>query len=841
MAIRIFNRPNVWVRRNWEDAWVAAALGFSAIGSTAPAAPGIGSASFYWDYGFLTDQGVPAYYAAPPFPYLGWFVQIRVTIDETETEMWTGRFVADGLDIDGTLDNGVGTGQQRYEAVELSYLLERFTIRDAVAIQDEQEVDIDRVPQMNRSTDRGLSTIGNRSDSPNEDEIYRYSTDGAVWTHRQFLEMQLWDNRPGGIQFVLTGQEGLLDYASSSGRVEGLTLLSLLDGLINRQRGFVWKIDKVGFGRAPVVEIKIATVFDEEITVGSVTLSPNPEIIDWDLGNANENEEIRLSLVDVNSFDTIRVRGGRIVSCFTIDNNVFVKAWTDAEEGYYKDGAKNEEGYDELDEEEQITENERYRSQPRFDPVYRQWVMPLNWNWHLDYVDPDPEVEVEKYHVNPKPDISGGLIEGEPSKFFNDGRHFLKKLPLKRGWDYTDSEPFDRRPPDMVSEYSSTMVWVKHDDDKYYKVTRLSQIVIDDDDNKASSCSLKVLDKQMGFELASPGHQFAKGHFEGAEPTGSLAVFDWENLIATVAVETDQRVEVVEEAEEPIAGGAGRTLVIDLPYAKLWWIAPHTVVGIDAAGKKEVYGGSSNILRNDGELLEGVAAAALGWYGKRRQTLSVTVVYLTDAARVGDLIRSLTLPNIYQDINTVVTQVVHDYIAGRTTVVTNYAQLDFAEIPMGHRDPLGSSDAGMGPVRGGKAVIGGSGAGISVMGAGSLMDEVAALKEELGDLPSELAVTGGGGGSVMRVAEVDSNATGGGYYNCKLQKLDADDWESNTGLFDDKADGAIVALNIPEAGRTDSHHLNANDKMAVWRQRDDGDPGKMRWIGVEINYLERCT
>jgi len=851
-TITTFICPNVYVRQNWADAWVLEPL-LSAIGSISVAAPGIGTANFLWDYGYRTVEGNQTFYAAGPFAYLGWFVQIRATVDAVATELWTGRFLGDLLSIDGAVTIGgqpVAGGQQIYEAVELSYLLDREVIRQAKAEQGGLEVSIDRVPMMNSSDDRGISEIGNRANSANADGIYRYSADGAVWSHRQFLAMMLWDNRPDGIRFQLTGQEALLDDVASCGRVEGLTLLMLLDGLIDRRRGFTWKIAKVGFGRDPAVGIEVATVFDEEITVGDVTLSPSANIIDIELGNVHANRIVQMNLIDANRFDTVRVRGDLVTSCFTIDWHTFDPGWTSAEEGYYKDGAKNESGYGDLDEDEQIKENERYRAQPRYDQVYRQWRMPLDWDWRI-----------ENYNVNPACDTDGGLAEDgtggyEAADYFNDGRHFLRKLPLKRGWDYTGATPVDRRPPDTISEYCAPMVWVEYEG-KFHKVSKLSEIVVDDDGNKSASCGVTMLDNMMGFSLsASPGHEFASGHFEGAEPAGSQPIFNWEDLIATVAVQTDQRVEVVVEAETPIAGG-GRTLIIDLPYAQLWWINKGTVVGVNAAGAKEIYGGASQILRNDKYLLEAVAAAAIGWYGKRRQTLTVTVAYLTDDAKVGDLIRSVAMPAVYDEINTVVTQVVHDYVSGETTIATNFSQLDFAAIPQGNNPGLGSSNAGSGgaaaaatatatATTGGKraeaATVGGGGAGSMESGAGSLMAEIAKLKEELGDIPVEAAVTGGGGtaASGIRIAEVASNATGGGYYNCYLQKFDADDWKTNTDPFDN--DGALVeVLNIPEAGKTDIHQLAAGAKLAVWRQMDDGAPGKMRWLGVEITYIYKCT
>lgn len=401
-TITEFQRPTVWVRKNWENPWVEAVneLGeklLDAVGSTDTGGPGIGTAVFRWLYGDRTNEGNPNFYIATPFAYLGWYVQIRAVENEKIVELWTGKFVADRLNIEGAANN-IAKGRQMYEAVDLAFLLDRMTVRNAKAIQGGRVVQIDRVPQMNKSTDRGYSGIGNRSIVFDEDGIFRYSRDAAVWTHRQFLEMLLWDNRPAGIRYVLTGQDSLLDSLASSGRIAGLSLRMLLDSLISRHRGLVWGVGNVGFDRGGVVPIEVETIYEEEITVGNVTLSPNNNIIELELGDSHEIELLQFDLVEVNSFDTVEVRGDFVLSCFTINSDVFEKAWTDTKEGYYKDGAKNTDRYEELDEDEQIALNDGYRGQPRFDQVYRQWVMLDNWNW-----------DIEDVNVNPKTDTEGGL------------------------------------------------------------------------------------------------------------------------------------------------------------------------------------------------------------------------------------------------------------------------------------------------------------------------------------------------------------------------------------------------------------------------------------------------
>ena len=90
--------------------------------------------------------------------------------------------------------------------------------------------------------------------------------------------------------------------------------------------------------------------------------------------------------------------------------------------------------------------------------------------------------------------------------------------------------------------------------------------------------------------------------------------------------------------------------------------------------------------------------------------------------------------------------------------------------------------------------------------------------------------SGGAAGSVM-IAEVDSDATGGGYYNCHLQTLDATDWDSATADQLDDTGDSVVVLNLCEIG-TSVHNLDAGDLIACWTMTDDDN--NARYVGVEV-------
>jgi len=85
---------------------------------------------------------------------------------------------------------------------------------------------------------------------------------------------------------------------------------------------------------------------------------------------------------------------------------------------------------------------------------------------------------------------------------------------------------------------------------------------------------------------------------------------------------------------------------------------------------------------------------------------------------------------------------------------------------------------------------------------------------------------------IMFIAEVDSDAdTGGGYYKCHLQTLDATDWDTTTAdQVDDKGDEVIV-LNLAEMGGS-TWSLSAGDLIQCFKFRDDEK--NVRYVGVEV-------
>lgn len=82
----------------------------------------------------------------------------------------------------------------------------------------------------------------------------------------------------------------------------------------------------------------------------------------------------------------------------------------------------------------------------------------------------------------------------------------------------------------------------------------------------------------------------------------------------------------------------------------------------------------------------------------------------------------------------------------------------------------------------------------------------------------------------MFIAKVDSDAAGGGYYNCHLQIFDATDWGTDTDPFEQTGD-SVVVLNIAEVGSS-VHNLDAGDYIIGEIVKDD--EGNAKHIGNEV-------
>jgi len=95
-----------------------------------------------------------------------------------------------------------------------------------------------------------------------------------------------------------------------------------------------------------------------------------------------------------------------------------------------------------------------------------------------------------------------------------------------------------------------------------------------------------------------------------------------------------------------------------------------------------------------------------------------------------------------------------------------------------------------------------------------------------------ISIGGSSSGNTTSIAMVTASDTAGGFYTCKLQKIDATFWNSGSGDSDciiNDTDTTYAVLNLDEH-QTINHDLAKSDLMACWPETDD--EGATRYVGL---------
>jgi hypothetical protein len=153
------------------------------------------------------------------------------------------------------------------------------------------------------------------------------------------------------------------------------------------------------------------------------------------------------------------------------------------------------------------------------------------------------------------------------------------------------------------------------------------------------------------------------------------AALSWQDIEVTIFAEFDQRV----EAKWPLGvlatdSDAIKELIIDVPNARLDYLAPDAFIGIDDAG--QVIVSTGGYVRDDRALLKDIARSAFQWYGQTRQALSVSRHFLIPDVALGTLVTFVGDAADLEEVNSVVTSQTFDLLAGTVSTQTQFAQLD---------------------------------------------------------------------------------------------------------------------------------------------------------------------
>lgn len=440
-------------------------------------------------------------------------------------------------------------------------------------------------------------------------------------------------------------------------RTEGLDTHRLLCELLDRRRMFGWCFHGVDDERQTEAG-SLAEIFAFRPTADVVELSDDGGAFVLPANHAKRIERFKVA-VDVpfhtiresaaNQYDVIVARGAPIrflaTSFLDAPNSWLIKDWTDADETAYDDGASNLPSYAGLGRDEQERENYRVRTDQALAHVYSRFAFsPL---------------------TGPSPIVT---LAGQQVALYPPALRILPRTFLVDAYG-------DPRPPFGVIAADAD------EPDKYKYLDALDDAVElvphGPTFGRNWSVALRALDDRPGLEVkvrGGPQHYFAKNHSTPVTITADDAPdLDYEEALITYAFELDNVVEYRQVVSADSARDAVRELLIDVgEAARLDWIAPQTVLAIDAAGQLVTQGTVGAFLNDSRPRLRAAAKAAAQWYARKRRAVSLTVSSLANELRTGDFLLQLG----DEEINSVVTTVRYDVVRQQTAIETDYAEFD---------------------------------------------------------------------------------------------------------------------------------------------------------------------
>jgi len=727
------------------------------VSATERVSPGIGRAEFRFDYGLIKREDRSAFEAESPSRFTGWYVQIQRVVDAADPDdrlqpIWTGILVDDETSMQGSRSVSVSQGHQVMSAVELTWLLDRVPLVHAVidneAEPDPDPVEIQRFPPFNRRAGRGAgaAVLGNRNATRVGDGdggtggSYLFGSDREVWSNYDACEYLCRRHAPVGHSVALGGQaRALLAGISTVYDASGRTLKQALDHLIPRRRGMGWCLRISGSG---VLSVHVFSTLATKVSVSNVTIPANTEQADMKRGSDREVGDIVVRARGSIRYDKIRVRGARIRSMFTVSfaDETLEELWSATEEEAYEAGTGTPA--------DAAEDHDAERRTDKYDRVYQAFRIPRDWTWLAK------NGEGEGEH-NAAPSVSkDGTVFVEAAaqaQYWTDDRPLLRHLVLAK--DVTSA------PDGVVAEYRKPLVAVKTPDDTWHQVDK----PYNDEDGTPVRMSVRMADAGMAFEVAPAiNHVLALNHWAGgAADTLVEPVFDYEDLLATICVETDAHLEVLAEGSGAHSIEALPELVIDVPTAHYWYVVPNTVIDVTAGELVRHEGGS---VRDDADRLRAIAACARAWYGQTRRAATLPLRRIEMGYPAGSMITNLGSDSYSEPVNAVVSTRQWDFEkpGGATVITTDFGELDVA----GLVDFPGLSDV--------RAVA------RHIRGQDARLDE---LEEHVGNLPVRWG-GGAAGGSVKSLCRV---YYGGGVMTppagtvgFEAEDVDtADEWKAN--------------------------------------------------------------
>lgn len=702
-------RPQqVSVKAAWEDEWTPVGHLWADV-LTSVAAPSISSAELTWRYGIGSRQGESAPARVEPQSLIGQLVRVEVS----GLDPWVGVIIEEIDNRDGAVERvesdeesendaqvRVASGEQRFIAYGLEFLLERVPITQSVVAGDPDDVRINRVIAFNAadgSGDQSSVNAGNASLAAGSagTRVFAAELNGASstswkggWIIAYLFEHFGPRDKSGNVllPFVLEtgGAASALNYDVPTLDPRGKTLKQVIDELVPRRRGLSWYLSLNSDGD---VQLKLFTFTSQTLNLSDSTVPANPNlhVIDVDLSIDVERIEIRNSAAE--RYDQVLVRGARRGSVLTLSNldGTWDGDWSSPQEAKYEAAATTAPDYGTWSASEKLAHHDDVRASDALERVWSWYVLMYDWDGLVgDGIGGTP-----KELAFPELDADG-LPTSQGSTFWRPGLRLEPRLPLRVASDYSGTRIADdtvtHADPDAAQpEFLKPFVLLPSTSGEWQLAERLDAAVNANDPNRPQSwaCNVELRSDDAGLILSivnGPQHYLGAADFDfnadDDEDTFLEQAIDWRDMIATVYMLQDDHVEAKYPADEDLpAGQLIRRVQIDIPDAHLDWVPAGTVVGVTYGTPDRVTTGA--FVRDDRMRLQDIAKTAWEWYGKPRKKVSIELKGLYPGAKVGTLITTIgSGATRIADVNAVVTSVRHDLVQNTTTLDTDFGNID---------------------------------------------------------------------------------------------------------------------------------------------------------------------
>jgi len=717
MALDVHLPHTVYTRTYWGDTWTAVPYLYC-NSCTFAVAPSVNSAVLEWDYGRMMQHGSAAFVNYPKINLVNRYVKVAITNGPT----WYGICIDDDDNRDGESlhgGNAILTGKQNPKCRGLEYLLQRDPITTSI-VKDSNAAGGEKTIGRAIGFNLGAGLPGSAFREPNAAKVAGQKntaifTDDLMqvtpWKANMILAYlieYLFPRNSGGFENIgWTYDENVIRQYLASHKptlqIHGKTAWQVLNELIDRRRLLGWTIAVDPFVEVP--EIQVFSFNSSNVMlppqVGGDPGDPfqivrNAGQYVWNFDRENLVQTCTLSTDNSAKFDKVVVRGEAPGSVFTAEmsggggNNLLEIDWTTDQQTKYRRGAAKDDAdadvaaYTAMDSTQKANANQTARTKDALKKVFSYWR--LNYTTFTGTISGKPVWPLD----------SGGN-KNTPLSFWLPGIRLRDYLPLRLEHNYETVAAITNDVKEKSKwEYQRPFAFIQDANGKYYFLDRTGRGE-EVDTHLASSgrywaASLRMQDDAPGFVLTvsgAPQHIIAKTVFTAIDADDEIYEpdADYNYLGLTVFAEGDGNV-TAEYPANPIGGDTLKTLNITAPNCRLDYLVPGTTIDIAADGTR--IQSTGGFIQDDTTYMKNIARSAYEWYGQSRRSMQVVVHdlgYLTlnnatpggpglpEVVGLGSLILSIGSANP-QDINSVVTSIEYDMIAGTSTYTTQFGELD---------------------------------------------------------------------------------------------------------------------------------------------------------------------